>query len=198
MVEIGTILKGATLALSAAKYFGLIQDHLRLKVEQLAGSELEAGFRALEQAAYSETEKDTLLREARSRFNKATCLEEGFHQAAAYLGLALCHLNLGDSINAEKAIGGFVQVSPPQPPLLLKVGRHYNDKNLSQVMVDCLLPGLSTLHAVGRLIGYATRSQIEEHDEAVKLLIQHQKEGKRLLDQSLRDGCDRVFSISTN
>ena len=51
MVELATTLKAVSLTQSVAKYLGIVTDRLALKIDQLAGSELEAGLRALQQAS---------------------------------------------------------------------------------------------------------------------------------------------------
>ena len=65
MLDIAIALHAGSLAVSVAKFSGIIKDKLSLKLDRLAGSEFEAGLRALEQAATSQTEREHLLREAR-------------------------------------------------------------------------------------------------------------------------------------
>jgi len=193
MVELALVLKGTSLGLSIAKYAGIIQDKLMLKVEQLAGSELESGLRALQQAADSEQEQPFLLREARGRFNKAISLEEGFRLAAAHLGLALCHASLGDAVNAEKAIGMLVQVQPPKPSMLLKAGRVVNKAPWwSIVYAGPLAPQF----ALAKLSAPGAEKSLVQHEKAVAELIGLQQEAKLLLEQSLRDGCESVFCLT--
>ena len=112
-MDIGLLLRGTPLAISAAKYIGLIEDQLQVRIDQLVGSELDAGMKALRQAASSRTEKDHLLREARMRFNKAVGLEKGLRLAHAHLGLATCHSHLGDDANARDAMTQLKDIPPP-------------------------------------------------------------------------------------
>lgn len=98
------ILKSASLLPTVLKYLGVIEDKVGGKLDLLAGSEFDAGRRALTQAVRSDTERESLFREARSRFNKAAGLEKGWRLTHTHLGLALCHLALGDLTNADAAI----------------------------------------------------------------------------------------------
>ena len=116
-VEVALIFKGVSLSLGAAKYLGIIQDKLATKLDQLAGSEFEAAMRAIRQASESEAEEESLLREARSRFNKAVSLEKGLRLGLAHLGLALCHWHLDDCANARQSVKELLEVHPPAIPL---------------------------------------------------------------------------------
>lgn len=102
-MDIKTIFLGVNLAKEAAAYFGLIET-LNTKIDSLKKSELEAGIRSLNQAVNSISERPTPLREARARFNKAASLESNERLAICYLGLALCHKNLGDDTNFINAL----------------------------------------------------------------------------------------------
>ena len=64
MLDLAIALQGGCLAMSVAKFSGILKDKLSLKIDRLAGSEFEAGLRALEQATTSEREREHLLREA--------------------------------------------------------------------------------------------------------------------------------------
>jgi hypothetical protein len=118
IAEVATIFEAVSFVTSAAEFLGLLEDRLQAKLDQLAGSELEAGTRALRQAADSQTEQQWLLREARGRFNKAVSLETGLRQALAHLGLALCHWQLGDRTNAAASLRELSAVEPPAAPLV--------------------------------------------------------------------------------
>jgi len=205
MVELALVMKGVSLGLSVAKYTGIIQDHLELKIEQLAGSELEAGLRALQQAANSEHEHQSLLREARGRFNKAISLEKDYRLAAAHLGLALCHAGLGEAVNAAQAISDLVQVQPPNPSLLLKAGQVVNIPAVNRMswgslVVSAFLPPGGPLGAlpiaIAKVAGPEAEKRLAQHEEAVAHLVELQQEAKLLLEQSLRDGCDSVFGLT--
>lgn len=103
MIEIKTILAGVGLAKEIAGYLGLIET-LNVKIDRLAKSELEAAIRSLKQANNSKNEKESLLREARNRFNKAISLEDNERLVLAYIGLAICHKNLKDRSNFIEAL----------------------------------------------------------------------------------------------
>ena len=102
-MEIITVFKGANLAKCLAEYVGIIES-ISSKIDRLAQAEFEAGIRALNQAAKSEKEQSSLLREARNRFNKAISLEKEERLALSYLGLALCHYHLGDYENTRDSL----------------------------------------------------------------------------------------------
>lgn len=89
-------------------YLGLV-DSLEIKIKKLIQSELNSGIMALRQAQNSDAETESLLREARSRFNKAIYLEKEERLVAAYLGLALCHYQLKDINNAANTLKEFSQ-----------------------------------------------------------------------------------------
>ncbi len=88
------------------QYFGLL-DSLDIKVKKLIKSELDSGLAALKQAQLSDCEQTSLLREARNKFNKAIFLEKEERLVAAYLGLTLCHFQLGDLSNVANTLKEF-------------------------------------------------------------------------------------------
>ncbi len=90
-------------ARSIAEFAGLIET-IGTKIDRLANVEFEAGFRALEQAAISSSEKDSLLREARYRFNKAISLEKEERLFLCHVGIAICHKELSDHPNFKIAL----------------------------------------------------------------------------------------------
>jgi hypothetical protein len=102
-INIGIIFSGVNLAKGWAEYLGLVES-LDAKLDRLSGAELEAGLRSLEQASNSEVEFRELLREARSRFNKAVSLERSERLLLAYIGLALCHHFLDDQTNCVNCL----------------------------------------------------------------------------------------------
>jgi hypothetical protein len=114
LANVEIILAGLSFSKEALQYIGL-QDSLDVKIDKLTNSELNAGINAVKQASSSDNEKITLLREARSRFNKAIALEKNENLAFAYLGLAFCHLNLGDKTNCTNALKCIDQVEIEQP-----------------------------------------------------------------------------------
>ena len=97
-MEPSVIFGSLKLARSIAAFAGLIET-LGTKIDRLANAEFEAGFRALEQAAIGSSEKDSLLREARYRFNKAISLEKEERLFLCHVGIAICHKNLDDQAN---------------------------------------------------------------------------------------------------
>lgn len=194
MVDLGLALKGVSLAVSVAKYVGIIEDKLLLKVEELAGSELDAGIRALQQAVSSEHERQSLLREARGRFNKAISLESGVRVAAAYVGLALCHINLGDAVNAQEAIRQFTLVKMPEPSTVLQVGRVTS--KLSWWHVAAGGPVFAPILAQAKLYGRIADVTLAHHEEAARSLKKLQEEAEELLARSLAEGCDKVFGLA--
>lgn len=97
-MEPSVIFGSLKLARSIAEFAGLIET-IGTKIDRLANAEFEAGFRALEQASISSSEKDSLLREARYRFNKAISFEKEERLFLCHVGLAICHKELGDHPN---------------------------------------------------------------------------------------------------
>ncbi len=90
-------------------------------VDRIAKSEMEAGFRALEQAKNApEGEAVSLLREAREHLNRAIGLESGLRLTYSHLALALCHGGLGDAVNRDKALADSLEVDPHKNMHILK------------------------------------------------------------------------------
>lgn len=112
MEPITVISCAARFAPNVLEVVGVIEG-VAAKLDKLSRAELNAAMRALKQAAQSEREAVSLLREARGRFNKAIDLEgsDPIRLATAYLGLALCHLHLGDHRNAEAALEQLEELS---------------------------------------------------------------------------------------
>ena len=102
-MEPSVICGSLKLARSIAEFAGLIET-IGTKIDRLANAEFEAGFRALEQAAISSSEKDSLLREARYRFNKAISLEKEERLFLCHIGLAICHKGLSDQANFKMSL----------------------------------------------------------------------------------------------
>lgn len=109
MMDVHGLFATAKFGKTLAGYLGLFET-LDIKIDKLAASELEAGIRALEQACNSEKETESLLREARSRFNKAISLEKNEKLAMAYFGLGLCHYYLGDIKNCTTSFDAIKEV----------------------------------------------------------------------------------------
>jgi hypothetical protein len=97
-VEIAVIFSTFKLAKAIAEFSGLIKT-VSSKIDLLADAEFEAGFRALKQASISTSEKTSLLREARNRFNKAISFEKKERLFLCHIGLAICHKGLRDRSN---------------------------------------------------------------------------------------------------
>ena len=204
MIDVALIFKAGTVALSVAKYTGLIEDRMHLKLEQLASSELDAGVRALQQAASSNTEQTTLLREARARFNKAIGLEKEFRLAAAHLGLALCHAQLGDSLNAKAAMIEIGRIAPPELPKAQKVLHDLNQSNKERIqkanegkneIYKLLLAAedhsLLNLAVAGAAhLAKPSRLRVEQSIRDFRAL---QKEADDVVKRSAVEGVDKVF-----
>ena len=202
MIDVALIFKAGTVALSVAKYTGLVEDRMHLKLEQLASSELDAGIRALQQAASSNTEQTTLLREARARFNKAIGLEKEFRLAAAHLGLALCHAQLGDSLNAKNAMADIGQIAPPEP-------------TTTRLFIDSALQGFSgstkgkkdvfdwtmgdfVADVIVDYLGVAKADKVAKlsrlgYEQTVNDFLALQKEADDVVKRSAIEGVDKVF-----
>jgi hypothetical protein len=111
--------KGLIDTLSAARgALDSSQQKILQLAEQLSGADVEAAWRMLEQAARSESERESLLRDARFCFNRAISLEHGCRLAWAWFGLALAHCGLGDNTNGTAALLSFVAVEPDEPGLI--------------------------------------------------------------------------------
>ncbi len=102
-MEPSVIFGSLKLARSIAEFAGLIET-IGTKIDRLANAEFEAGFRALEQASISSSEKDSLLREARYRFNKAISLEKEERLFLCHVGIAICHKELSDLPNFKVSL----------------------------------------------------------------------------------------------
>lgn len=121
-----TSLFNSDLAKAIGKYLGIVED-IDGKINKLIESEYKAGISSLEQAMHSQKEQESLLREARSRLNKAVHLEKGAKLAMAYLGLAMCHEKLGDEGNAKLALKKITEI----PSSLL--GAFFKDNKIEQI-----------------------------------------------------------------
>lgn len=110
-MDVSLIFSAIGTAQSVAAMLGVI-DSLEAKVDRLLRSELNAGFRNLDQACSAEVERESLLREARSCFNKAVSLESGFPRGLALLGSAVCHHLLGDAINSRRCLDELIALPP--------------------------------------------------------------------------------------
>ena len=105
MVDIGLLFSSVGFSKSIAEYIGIIQS-LDEKIDKLSKADFNAGIISLEQAVYSNSnfEKESLLREARSFFNKAIGLEQNTRLLLSYIGLAICHYHLGDMQNTKRTL----------------------------------------------------------------------------------------------
>jgi hypothetical protein len=108
-MEIGILFTALQLTRMVAELTGIIES-LGVKIDKLAASEFRAGLRALDQAQHTTGESQSLLREARGRFNKAVALEKHAHLAAAYLALAATHHQLGDADNCRATLCELLKV----------------------------------------------------------------------------------------
>jgi tetratricopeptide (TPR) repeat protein len=109
-MHIQVLFQTISLTKSVAEYSGIVES-IGKKIDRLMGAELECGLRTLKQATHSTVEQTSLLRDARSCFNKAISLEkEEERLVQAYLGLAVCHSYLGDETNAKDALQELLQI----------------------------------------------------------------------------------------
>ena len=99
-IEIGAVFTAIQLTRMIAELTGVIES-LGVKIDKLIASELKAGLRALEQAQQAKRERQSLLREARARFNKAIAVEKQTRLAASYIALAATHNQLKDIDNCR-------------------------------------------------------------------------------------------------
>jgi hypothetical protein len=93
------------------------EETLRI-VRQMSDAEFAAAWETLFQAANSCTERHSLLRDARHRFNTAVNLERSCRLAFSWLGLAASHILLDDETNALLALRRFTQIKLEGPPLI--------------------------------------------------------------------------------
>jgi hypothetical protein len=110
-VDISGIFTAIDVAKSVAELAGIIES-IDAKIDRLIQSELNAGLRALEQAAYGTPEQVELLREARGCFNKAAGVELGYRKVLALLGLSMSHFHLGDKPNCTRALEEILTINP--------------------------------------------------------------------------------------
>ncbi len=145
-IDLSSLFTTVKVAQSVSSYFN-ISKGLGYKIDKLMGSELEAGFRALEQASVSINEEKTLLREARNSFNKAISLETNLKKGIAYLGLSLTHHLLCDQTNAlntlEKILCLEIEASNVLENLAYKLARtEINKEEVEKNMTTIYIAGL--------------------------------------------------------
>jgi hypothetical protein len=140
MIDIAVVLGAFNLARTVAELTGLIET-IGVKIDRLSQSDLQAAFRALDQAQRATTESESLLREARTRLNKALSLEKEERLAAAYLALAATHHQLGDVANTRQVLREFLdtEFSPP----LARLAEQIDTNDEAKVLV-----GLAIVHAL--------------------------------------------------
>jgi len=187
-MDLALVIKGASLAVSIAQYIKLLQDDLGLELAKLADSELEAALRALNQAARSEREQQWLLREARGCFNKAISLETGIRLAAAHIGIALCHVNLGDVTNAEESLSTLSRVKIPPPTGLVMAGV-VASKVPWPAAVNFVLPVLPLVPfvLVAKAFGPVAAAAFQRYQAEAEKLADLQANAKQLLKLPLTD-----------
>ena len=113
-MDVTLVFKSVSIAKCIGEYLGIMES-INFKIDRLTQSEFEAGIRALNQASKSSSEQKVLLRESRSRFNKAISLETNERLALAYLGLSLCHYHLKDYSNAKDALQDLLNIEFKYP-----------------------------------------------------------------------------------
>jgi hypothetical protein len=165
-MDITVIFAGLSYARELAGYLGLIET-LNVKIDKLAGSELDAGLRALEQAKTSEKEMVSLLREARLRLNKAVSLEKNERLIAAYIGLAFCHYNLGDRDNCYATLRCLENLQFDEPIKRAAIG-----------VAEDLLGGSPVISPIARWLT-GTKSMTQTYFEARQKRIDELKSSVR-------------------
>jgi hypothetical protein len=171
MIEIGILLGSYQLARVVGELTGVIES-IGVKVDRLSASELQAAFRALDQAQRAGKERKSILREARTHLNKAISLEKAERLAAAYLALAVTHAQLGDRQNVKHILQEFLDVvfiSPISSAMLTAAMTNPVAALTAVAVAEILLPGL------GRLpLNWAAAQMIRERRIAdIKDAVQH-------------------------
>jgi hypothetical protein len=110
-MDIQTLLNALQIGTSLAQSAS-VSGPLEATLNRLAKSDLGAGLRLLEQAANASRERASLLQEARTLFNRAVCLEDGYRKVVAFLGLSVCHYWLEDNDNCAKTLEELLSVNP--------------------------------------------------------------------------------------
>lgn len=187
-MSVALIFQGGSLALSVAKLTGVVQDKLQVELDRLSGAEFEAGMRALAQATNAGKEQESLLREARGRFNKAISLEKELRLASAFLGLAVCHSWLGDTENAREALTEFVRCTPPRQPSTITVAGRTVTGVARQWLSGVLSPPTQAFQS-------AMDGERKKHEEVVRALTDSQREAEEWLKGSLQDVSQKVTAI---
>lgn len=148
-INLSSLFTTFKVAQAVSSYFN-ISKNLGYKIDKLMGSELEAGFRALEQASISVNEEKSLLREARNRFNKAISLETNLRKGIAYLGSSLTHHLLGDKANALKTLEKILDLEIEAANIFENLGYKFAEKKNSREEVE---KNLSMTYLAGLGVG---------------------------------------------
>ena len=175
-MEPSVICGSLKLARSIAEFAGLIET-IGTKIDRLAKAEFEAGFRALEQAAISSSEKDSLLREARYRFNKAISLEKEERLFLCHVGLAICHKELCDSSNFKLSLLQACEVQIYSA--IQKVFNITNSETMKKVMTN-EIASIVTTGLLAYPIGLATLYSIYKSDEMKSRRASLENEQKKI------------------
>jgi tetratricopeptide (TPR) repeat protein len=110
-MDASIIFSSLDIAKSIAEYFELI-DSANAKIDRLAKSELDAGLRALRQSQNSIGQRESLLKDSRSHFNKAISLEKNSRKTIAILGNSICHYHLKDYTNSRDILEEILKQDP--------------------------------------------------------------------------------------
>ncbi|MEA5599266.1 hypothetical protein [Rivularia sp. UHCC 0363] len=148
-INLSSLFTTFKVAQAVSSYFN-ISKNLGYKIDKLMGSELEAGFRALEQASSSVNEEKSLLREARNRFNKAISLETNLKKGIAYLGSSLTHHLLGDKVNALNTLEKILDLEIEASNIFENLGYKFAEKKNSREEVE---KNLSMTYLAGLGVG---------------------------------------------
>lgn len=108
-MNINYLFNGIDISKKITEYLGIVET-LDAKLDKIQTSDFDVGVRALTQANRSNSESSSLIRQARSSFNKAISLEVNERLVLSYLGLELCHKYLGDEANYLDALHSVMDV----------------------------------------------------------------------------------------
>lgn len=102
-ITIGIVFSSLNKVKMLAQILGII-DSLEAKIDKLRKVDFDSAVKALEDAKNSDTQKESLVQQARGFFSIATELEEEERLVCAYLGEAACHYFLGDLSNTKRTL----------------------------------------------------------------------------------------------
>ena len=148
--------------------------------------ELDAALRTLKQSQISLNEQQTLLREARASFNKAIGLEKDEERLViAYIGLSLCHYQLGDIANAKNTLVEFSDIEFNMTPqeiasAMARDGLFIDDINPFYYLLGISTSGiaLKALLSAIQLVRYLISTITAFSKPVLKRICSHQHQSK--------------------